>query len=246
MRRSIALLLAFALGACSTTEPTPSPAATTATSAPPGTASTPEPVRTTIPGYEAWATINPQAVRITLEDEDLLLELIGAQLWFNAERGVLFHTEVTGDFRVAATVRTSKTSDRDAPPGRDGTIQLAGLMARAEVPVENSVFIVTGSIGHGTGIETKTTASSHSIYVQRGIGADGDADLLLCRRGSTFGLSWRAPGSADPWQTVSTFERPDLPATLQVGVNIYTDAVPDLTARFEDLSVEPQPDGGPC
>lgn len=194
--------------------------------------------RTPVPGFEDWSTINLQAVRVSKDDEALVLELIGLVLWFNAERGVLFHTEVTGDFRATATVRTARASDADAAPGRDGTIQLAGLMARTEVPAENYVFIVAGSIGHSTGIETKTTTSSSSIFIQRGVG-DGDADLRLCREGPTFRLSFRAAGSTDPWQLVSTFERRDLPETLQVGANIYTDAVPDLAARFDALTIEP-------
>jgi hypothetical protein len=203
------------------------------------------PARTPVPGFEDWSTINPQAVQVTRDGDALVLDLIGPVLWFNAERGVLFHTEVTGDFRATATVRTAKASDPDAAPGRDGTIQLAGLMARTEVPAENYVFIVAGSIGHSTGIETKTTTSSNSIYVQRGVG-DGDADLELCREGPTFRLSFRAAGSTDPWQLVSTFERRDLPQTLQVGANIYTDAVPDLVARFDQLRIEELAGGESC
>jgi hypothetical protein len=45
---------------------------------------------------------------------------------------------------------------------------------------------------------------------------------------------------------MSTFQRPDLPDALQVGVNIYTDGVPDITARFEGLAIEPLEDGEDC
>jgi hypothetical protein len=200
---------------------------------------------TAVPGFEGWETINPQAVRVSKDGDDLVLELIGPVLWFHASRGVMFHTDVTGDFRITATVRTSRASDPDRPPGTDGTIQLAGLMARAEVPAENHVFVVTGSIGMSTGVETKTTTSSSSIYVQRGVG-DGETDLRLCRAGPTFRLAFRPAGASEPWRPLSTFERPDLPATLQVGANIYTDAVPDLVARFEGLTIEPLEPGAPC
>jgi hypothetical protein len=200
---------------------------------------------TAVPAFEGWETINPQALRVSKDGDDLVLELIGPALWLHASRGVMFHTDVTGDFRVTATVRTSKASDPDSPPGTDGTIQLAGLMARAEVPAENYVFVVTGSIGLSTGVETETTTSSNSIYVQRGVG-DGETDLRLCRAGPTFRLAFRPAGTSEAWQPLSTFERPDLPATLQVGANIHTDAVPDLVARFEGLTIEPLEPGDPC
>lgn len=226
------------------TEPPP----TGATGAPTGPTTAPSsgPGRTPVPGFEDWETINPQAVRISRDGDDLVMELLGPRLWFNAERGVLFHEPVTGDFLATATVLTHRTSDPDAAPGSDGTIQLAGLMARTAVPAENYVFIVTGSIGMSTGIETKTTTSSTSVYVQRGPGADGDAELRLCRQEEVFTLSWRPPGSEEDWTRISTFERPDLPEALQVGVNIYTDDVPDITARFQDLSIGPLPDGTDC
>ena len=38
----------------------------------------------------------------------------------------------------------------------------------------------------------------------------------------------------------------DMPATLQVGANIYTDGVPDIVARFEGLTVEPLAPGAAC
>ena len=201
------------------------------------------PARTPLPGFEDWATVNPQAVRMAVEDGALTLELIGSVLWFNAERGVLLSREVTGDFRATATVRTARTSDPSLAPGADGTIQLAGLMARTEVPAENYVFIVSGSIGHSTGLETKTTTSSTSIYVQRGQPTEGDADLKLCRVGPEFTLSWRPAASDGAWTLMSTFPREDMPPTLQVGANIYTDSAPDITARFENFTIEPLLEG---
>ena len=45
---------------------------------------------------------------------------------------------------------------------------------------------------------------------------------------------------------MSTFDRKDMPETIQVGANIYTDAVPDMIARFENLTIEPIPLGAAC
>jgi hypothetical protein len=125
-------------------------------------------------------------------------------------------------------------------------VQLAGLMARTEVPAENSVFIASGSIGRSTGLETKTTESSHSIYIQRGLPTGGDAELRLCRIGSTFLLWWRHVDSNEAWTHMSTLDRKDIPETVQVGANIYTDGVPDIVARFEHLTVERLAAGAAC
>jgi hypothetical protein len=225
-----------------------SPAATThsATVAPSGPSATAAPQQTPIPGFEDWQLINPQAVHVSVEDGSLMMDLIGSVTWLDAEEGVLFYREVTGDFRATATVRTSKASDPSAPPGQDGTVQLAGLMARTEVPAENSVFIVSGGIGASTGLETKATESNRSISIQRGLPTGGDAELRLCRIGSTFLLWWRHVDSSEAWTHMSTLDRKDMPATLQVGVNIYTNGVPDIVARFERLTIEPIPAGADC
>jgi hypothetical protein len=255
-RRAIALLAAAAVGVggCSLLfGPAPSgpegsngSTAGAPTVAPTSTGTPTQPAETPVPGFGDWQLINPQGVRISVDSAGLVLDLIGPLLWFNEQRGVLFYRSVTGDFRATATVRTWKASDPAAAPGQDGTIQLAGLMARTEVPVENYVFIVSGSIGMSTGLETKTTTSSQSIYVQRGLPTGGDAELRLCRRGPTFELSWRHVDSSEAWTLMSTFERRDMPQTLQVGANIYTDGVPDIVARFERLAIEPLGPGKPC
>jgi hypothetical protein len=254
--RAIALVASAALvvGGCggptstATSGPQASNGATAsaATNLPASQATPTQPPQTPVPGFEDWRVINPQGVRISVDGAGLLLDLIGPLLWFNEQRGVLFYRSVTGDFRATATVRTWKASDPAAAPGGDGTIQLAGLMARTEIPAENHVFIVSGSIGMSTGLETKTTTSSRSVYVQRGLPTGGDAELRLCRAGPTFELSWRHVDSSEAWTLMSTFERRDMPQTLQVGANIYTDGVPDIVARFEHLAVEPLAPGRPC
>ena len=66
-----------------------------------------------------------------------------------------------------------------------------------------------------------------------------EAELRLCRFGQIFKLYKRHIGASEPWLLTETFDRPDLPDTLQVGVNIYTDNTPDLSVRFEQLRLEP-------
>ena len=247
LRSHVALAAAIAVAACSpTSEASPG---SSAGQPPPGVATpaaTAGPTQTPIPGFADWQLINPQAVHVSEDGGALVMNLIGSVIWFNADKGVLFYRDVTGDFRATATVRTSKASDPSQPPGQDGSVQLAGLMARTEVPAENYVFIASGSVGSSTGLETKTTESSHSIYIQRGLPTGGDAELRLCRIGSIFLLWWRHVDSNEGWTHMSTLDRKDIPETVQVGANIYTDGVPDIVARFEHLTVEPIPAGGGC
>ena len=245
-RSLVALAAVLSISACAPVSDASPSSSTLRPSAAATPTATPAPTATGVPGYADWQLINPQAVHASVEGRTLVLDLIGSVIWFNADRGVLLYREVTGDFRATATVRTSRASDPSAAPGEDGTVQLAGLMARSQVPAENSVFIATGSIGHSTGLETKTTESSRSVYVQRGLPTAGDAELRLCRIGSTFLLWWRHVDSKDVWTHMSILDRKDMPAALQVGVNLYTDAVPDIVARFENLEIEPLPPGAGC
>jgi hypothetical protein len=97
-----------------------------------------------------------------------------------------------------------------------------------------------------TGLETKTTTSSQSVTVQRGLPTGGDAELRLCRVGPTFLLSWRHVDSTEAWTRMSTFERRDMPQALQVGASIDADAVPDIVARFEELAVTSLAPGEAC
>jgi hypothetical protein len=125
-------------------------------------------------------------------------------------------------------------------------VQLAGLMARTEIPAENNLFIVSGSIGKSTGLETKTTTSGRSVWVQRGLPTGGDAELKVCRIGFSFLMLWRHVDSDEGWTLMSTFERRDMPQTLEVGANIYSDAVPDIEARFEHLAIDQLRPGAGC
>jgi len=197
------------------------------------------PTVTSIPGFEDWSVFNAQAVDIRTENGSLILTLKYRMLWFMNQRGVLVYQPVSGNFAITADVHATKSSDRTQPPGGDGTVQLGGLMARnGNGGQENYVFIVVGDDGNGLSVETKNTTESFSKY-------DGptwdssDAELRLCRRGQTFNLYKRHVGTKEAWMLAESFDRPDLPDTLQVGANIYTDSTPDLSVRFDHLRIEP-------
>jgi hypothetical protein len=199
-----------------------------------------------VPGYPGWQIISPEAVRIELDGSSLVMTLTHRALWFQAQRGVLFFRPTHGDFRITATVRASKASDPSQPPGQDGTVQLGGVMARAaHKPNENYVFIVVGSDRDGLSVETKTTTANQSRF--EGPAWDSaSADLKLCRIGSTFTLAKRHAGTSEAWIVAATYDRPDMPHEMQVGLNIYTDSQPDLQVRYGDVRIEPLFPGTAC
>ena len=198
-----------------------------------------------IPGFEDWAILNPVSVAATAEDGTLVLTLTRRALWFQAQRGVLVWKPVEGDFRISSTVSVERTSGSSAPLDEGGTVRLGGLMARADGVRENYVFVVVGADANGLSVETKSTRDNESRFEGPAWPA-ASADLRLCRSGSTFTMLKRPAGSSDPWAVAATVDRPDLPAALQVGANVYTDGPPDVTARFAKLALEPLPAGARC
>jgi hypothetical protein len=203
------------------------------------------PSPTPLAGFEGWKSINPWAVEGTLDpDGALRMNLLTRVLWFHDERGSLLFDEVTGDFTITATVRTARVSDPGMPLGLNGVTQFGGLMARADEASENYVFIVVGNSVDGPTVETKTTVNSRSTW-DGPAWPSSDAELRLCRAGSTFTLLKRPADSDEAWTVAAEIDRPDLPEELQVGPNIYSDQEPDLLVRWEDLEIA-EGDPGDC
>ena len=152
---------------------------------------------------------------------------------------------MTGDFRVTASVETTRTSSPGDPPGRNGSVEVAGLMARADEARENYVFVVVGSDARGVSVGATSTSNNESRS-DNTTWPEAAADLKLCRQGSTFTLQKRGYSTDDDWVTTATYKRPDLPPTLQVGANIYSESPPDIEAAFDSLVVESLDPGEPC
>jgi len=185
-------------------------------------------------------------VDIKVQGHDLLATLKYHVLWFMTQRGELIYKPVSGDFKITANVHTSKSSDPNQPPGGDGSVQLGGVMARnGDSARENYVFVVVGDDGDGLSIETKNTQDSFSKY--SGPSWDSpDAELRICRVGQTFNLYKRHIDSKETWGLAATFDRPDLPDELQVGVNLYTDSQPDLQVRYQNIDIQPVSSAADC
>lgn len=182
----------------------------------------------------SWSVLHPEAVTLTVAGGALTATLTRAALWYNGSEGVLVYKLVTGDFKLTSTVHARKASSPSQPPSPPE--ELGGVSVRAPAaPPENYVHIVVGSDTTALATETKTTvnSSSHYSFLSQ---ATGDAELRVCRVGAAFQMLQRAPG-ATTWTLATTFMRPDLPSTLQAGLNLYSAASPfDLQVTYDEAT----------
>jgi hypothetical protein len=195
------------------------------------------PFPSVLPGLADWTVISPDAVEIDVVDGAIRLTLARRALWFQNQRGVLVGQSVTGDFTAVASVSTATRAGDPLTPPPGHTVELAGLMARSEESArESSVFVVVGTDANGLSVETKSTRDGDSHF-EGPDWASPAADLRLCRSGSVFSAWKRPAGSGDPWTLAARWDRPDLPTTLRVGPNIYSDGPPDLVATIAGLAI---------
>ena len=156
--------------------------------------------------------------------------------WMGDASGALVYKLVTGNFKATIAVRARRASDPTQPVGPTD-YQFGGIIARAPGGAsQNYVFGVIGDRGPTLQVETKTTTNDTSLVTAEDW-PSGDAQLRLCRVGSTFHVLSRPIGGGS-WAIAAPFgppyARPDLPATLQVGPIAYAwTNTPDLRASFD-------------
>jgi hypothetical protein len=196
----------------------------------------------------SWSTVQPDLVSARVRDGALSLTLRGPALWFNDSVGVLMFKPVSGNFKATTTVRTRSQSEPDQPP--TAAIRLGGLMARDpasdETQRQNYVHIVVGNGPDGVlAVEHKTTTNNNSVY-EAPPWPSSDAQLRICRVGSTYSM-YKRPLGSKTWQLAASYERPDLPETLQVGADVYSpNAPPDLRARWNEITFQRVTDARGC
>jgi Protein of unknown function (DUF1349) len=171
--------------------------------------------------------------------------------WYADFRGPFLFQEVTGDF-----VATTRVRARGTGGGLPSvTWSLAGLMVREprgttaqtwEPRAENWLFATTGIAGQAGQpvIETKTTVNGRSALNLHPVPA-GWMELRIVRVRADFLVFYRPEGAAE-WTLQERFHRPDLPRTVQVGVNAYSgwDLVPELwsdPATFDRTVITDRP-----
>ncbi len=169
--------------------------------------------------------------------------------WYEDYRGALTFKEVSGDFVVTTRVRITDRdnvggSDADNIPN-DSQYSLGGLMIRTPRAItngladwrpgnrqddgtnngENYVFL---SMGFTTGarnfsFEVKTTRNSLSRLETTALGQTPDeVELQIARIGTSVITLYRLDGQTN-WTVHRRYSRPDMPATMQVGMVAYTD-----------------------
>ena len=149
--------------------------------------------------------------------------------WYGDFHGAFLFKEVTGDFLATARLKVG---------GKTGELptalwSLAGLMIREPRPGtnkdkwqaagENWLFFTTG-IAEPAGqmvFETKSTVNSRSNLKLRPA-KTGWVELAVARVRAAFILLYRFDGESK-WTVQERFHRRDLPRTVQVGINAYSD-----------------------
>jgi hypothetical protein len=196
-----------------------------------------------------------QLQRFAIDDGQLVM-VPHASVWYQDYRGVLAYKEVVGDFVVSTHVNVTGRSGQGAPRAQ---FSLAGIMIRTPRDVtprtwrpggENYVFLSLGAADQPGRyqFEVKTTRDSHSqLQIEDGA---AQAEIRAARIGDALILLRRFPD--ENWRVHRRYHRPDMPATLQVGMTCYTDwptcngmapaehnrtvvrgGNPDLIARFD-------------
>jgi hypothetical protein len=185
----------------------------------------------------SWSIVNGKNFSYSVSGGSLHITPTTNTLWWMGDAtGALVYKLVTGNFKLTTAVRARRASDASQPVGPTD-YQFGGIMARDPGSAgQNYIFGVVGDRGETLQVETKSTTNDAS-QVQAENWPSGDAQLRLCRVGAMFHVLSRPIGGGS-WAVASPFgppyERPDLPATLQVGPIAYawTDS-PDLRASFE-------------
>jgi hypothetical protein len=191
----------------------------------------------------SWHWMQPELVTVQQAEGVLTMTPVRESVWWRNERGPFLYRHLDGDGVVTGAVRVRKRTDPTAAP--DAEWQFGGIMMRdprgdGRFSLENYVFNVVGHRGKKLTVETKSTVNGVSD-VSEFVWPTGDAELKIERRGATFTLAARANASA-PWRTVITYERPDLPRVLQVGLISYAYSEGrgrhDMQVFFDAFAVE--------
>jgi hypothetical protein len=147
----------------------------------------------------------------------LVIEPTGSG-WYDDDEGPFLYKELTGDFVVEVEAAALDEGDLVSAPSEP--FHSAGLLARDPSSDQGTQDWVMYNLGRQemfVGSEGKTTLSSMSVLTllpgeHRGL-------LRMCRDGADIRLLRRLEGDA-AWVEEHVYPRPDLPATLQVGLVI--------------------------
>ncbi|MBN21038.1 MAG: hypothetical protein CL678_07095 [Bdellovibrionaceae bacterium] len=192
-----------------------------------------------------WSTYdNDTSLNVSVSGGGLHLTLSQTDLWFNAQEGPMLYQNVTGNFKVTASVQVRRASNFTLAPNQN--VNLGGIIARdPDGSAANYVFIVAGRDVNDGSIETKNTAQGCSDFTGPTWTEDPtDAELRICRVGQVF-YFYKRPMGSSTWEFALSYDRSVAPAgcpqagllpeTLQVGPVIYAANGPDVEVRMDKI-----------
>lgn len=195
--------------------------------------------------FENWNADQLQTYDINQTQPGRMVMAPHSVVWYQDYRGPMAFKQVTGDFVVTTQVHISDRDDLGVADADDipneAQFSLGGVMIRTPRSIndpavdwqpgsmqndgtnngENYIFL---SLGHGTDgqmtYEVKTTRNSNS-QLELTSTSSTVATLQIARIGTSVITLMQEPGQ--PWVVHRRYHRPDLPATMQVGIVSYTD-----------------------
>lgn len=154
--------------------------------------------------------------------------------WFGHYMGPFRYKMITDNFAATTYVRTVNVNDHNAPP--TGQYNSAGFMLRDPASdatgMQSYVMFNLGFQDTELATEGKTTINSTSVLSLTSSMGSYEGELLFCRVGSMLYLYRNLDNESD-WVLTEQINRPDFPATMQLGfiVNAWLDG--DLYAEFD-------------
>lgn len=178
---------------------------------------------------EGWGNNALQQLDINTTRPGRLWMVPHTSSWYAEWRGELTFKTVTGDFVITTDVEPRNRARTGAP---NSLYSLAGIMVRTPRTMtqpsqwtpggQNYVFLSMGAADQPGSYqyEVKTTLNSIStLYISNG--APSRATIQVARIGPHLLMLRRDAGG--PWRVHQRYFRPDMPATLQAGLTVYTD-----------------------
>lgn len=177
----------------------------------------------------------PQRFESESIDGGLLRLLPNSGAWWAGYHGGFLYKEVTGDFVI--TTRLKVTSRSGDEPSQIWTI--SGLLIRA-LRSDNWLYLMTGR-GPGTSrvIDAKSTIDGRNVW-DIVPAQPGWYELRIARFGPYFIEFTRPEGGA--WTERKRIFRPDLPNTLQAGINVTSDFTVSASMRPAEYNARLFPD----
>ncbi len=177
---------------------------------------------------EGWNADQLEKVDVNTTRPGRLFMMPYSSTWYNDYRGELTFKTVTGDFVVTTDVEVSSRAGTGAPPR--SLYSLAGIMVRAPRNItpptwhpggENYIFLSLGAANTPGTFQNEVKTTVNSVSTLPITPASGNRMLIQIARIGPYVITLH--NSDGTWVVHRRFTRSDFPATMQVGMTVYTD-----------------------